>query len=390
MRQFKYFIVGILLIGSVSFVYAAEQVTPFRQNFNTQVFNPIEITASTNESISATHDIRLMLPTGGPILWEKDNLLVEFSGTASEKMGSISELSFSEDMRTVVLPVEIDFLANETLIISNLKVRTYNQEFTRMLGMDVDGDGISDSDIHLIKINNSDVYDFIPPYDPYNFEAVYDIQNKNVQLSWKNPPDYDFNQINLSKFITRIGKSAEFERPVTTGQWVSYLDTADIQDGDVIRYVLFATDHYGNQSNKIEATVTIGEEEAVEPDHEPADTDEPEPTPETEESDDPEIDLVSRLFNYYNVRYQIKCLAATANATSSACLWSKIDMVYAQELLNRSDVDVSLSAHDLYLMELRVKWPEARYQTNCIEATAPAKSCPALERSLKRIHYFID
>lgn len=389
MRQFKNFIILILLVVTALPAYAAEQVTPFRQNFDTQAFNPIDITANVDGEISATHNIRLILPEAGPILWGKDTSLIEFSGSAVEKMGAVSELSFSEDMRTVVFPVESDFLAGELLTISGLKVKTYNQEFSRMLGLDSDGDMISNTDIHLFVINDSDVYDFIPPYDPYNFEADYDREGNSVHLTWNNPPDYDFNQANLTKFITRVGKTSELQRPVGSGQINDFLDTSDLQEGDVIRYVLTAVDHYGNLSNELEQNITIGEEVIEEP-VEPEPTPEPETPSEPEESDDPEMNLVSRLFNYYNVRYQIKCLAATANATSSACLWSKINMVYAQELLVRSDIDVSLSAHDLYLMALRVRWPEARYQTNCIEAVEPAKTCPALERSLKRIHYFID
>jgi hypothetical protein len=58
--------------------------------------------------------------------------------------------------------------------------------------------------------------------------------------------------------------------------------------------------------------------------------------------------------------------------------------------LGRSDVKIELTASDLKLMAQRIVWPEKRYQTECVEATIKAKSCPALEKSIKRVHYFVD
>ncbi len=388
MSQFKNFIILILLMLAAVPVYA-EDTTRFRQNQNTEFFNTINITAYGEGEILSAYDVRLILPTEGPILWGRDISEVVFGGSAAEKAIMPFNPSFSEDGRIITIPIENDFLSGETLTINGLKAKTYDKEINQSVGLDLNGDGIFDRGAHLFFITSTSVRDLISTYDPANFEATYSIEDNSVQLTWNNPPDYDFNQANLTKFITRVGKTSELQRPLGFGQINNFLDTSDLQEGDVIRYVLTAVDHYGNLSNELEQVITIGEEVIEEP-VAPEPTPEPETPSEPEESDDPEINLVSRLFNYYNVRYQIKCLAATANATSSACLWSKIDMVYAQELLFRSDVDVSLSDRDLYLMALRVKWPEARYQTNCIEAVEPANTCPALERSLKRIHYFID
>ena len=115
-----------------------------------------------------------------------------------------------------------------------------------------------------------------------------------------------------------------------------------------------------------------------------------EPRAEPELTEEEEIAELNRLYNYYQVRHEIRCIGPSAIPKGSLCLWAKIDLVYTQEKTSQSDVLISLYEKDLYLMALRVKWPEMRYQTKCIEASVPDKTCKALGESLKRIHYFID
>jgi len=76
---------------------------------------------------------------------------------------------------------------------------------------------------------------------------------------------------------------------------------------------------------------------------------------------------------------------------NSACLWARIDLVYAQEVTGQVKVEgLALSARDLELMALRRQYPEARYQDNCVAAKVPASYCPALGKAVDRISYFLD
>ena len=371
MKYISTIFILLLAMSAVQPAYATDE-TSFNQNRNTEAFNTLTITAESVEDIRQEFGLNLIIPASLPILWERETGTVLFSGTAADKVVTPFSPTFSDDGYTMNIQLNADFTVGQTLIIDGLKVRTYDKEISnRSLWLDVDGDEISDRAIHLFRINDTTRTDFIPPYDPEDFQAVYNEENDRVELSWKNPPDYDLNQMNLWRDITRDGKINE--QYVTSGMFEDYLDY-NIQMGDQITYRLWGGDDNGNLTSTLEATVSISAEEE----------------PPVEEEPDAELADLERLYNYYNVRYQIKCLAPTANLTSSACLWAKINLVYAQEKLNQFDVDVSLSEHDLYLMALRVRWPESRYQTKCVEAETPDKTCSALGKSLERIHYFID
>ncbi len=367
----------LLAISAVQPAYAADE-TSFNQNRNTEAFNTLTITAESDEDIRQEFGLNLIIPAGLPILWERETGTVVFSGTAADKVVTPFSPTLSADGYIMNIQLNADFTVGQTLIIDGLKVRTYDRNTSnRSLVLDVDRDEISDRTIHLFRINDTARTDFIPPYDPEDFQAVYNAESNRVEFSWKNPPDYDLNQMNLWRDLTRDGKTSE--QYVTSGMFEDHIDY-NIQTGDQITYRLWGGDDNGNLTVTLEKTVSISTGEQPE---------EPPAEPPAEDVDE-ELAELERLYNYYNVRYQIKCLAATANLTSSACLWAKINLVYTQEKLNQLDVDVSLSEHDLYLMSLRVKWPEARYQTKCAEAETPDKTCPALGKSLKRIHYFID
>lgn len=386
MKYISIIFILLLAISAVQPVYATDE-TSFNQNRNTEAFNTLTITAESVEDIRQEFGLNLIIPAGLQILWEREMGTVIFSGTAANKVVTPFSPTFSADGYTINIPLNADFTVGQTLTIDGLKVRTYDKEMSnRSLGLDVDGDEISDRAIHLFRIKDISRTDFIPPYDPEDFQAVYNAESNHVELSWKNPPDYDLNQMNLWRNLTRDGNTSE--QYVTSSLFEEYTDS-NIQLGDSVTYLLWASDNNGNLTGTLETTVSISaEEEPEEPPAEEEPVEDAEPV-ESEEVDE-ELAGLERLYNYYNGRYQIKCLAAIANPASSACLWAKINLVYAQEKLNRFDADVSLSEHDLYLMALRVRWPESRYQTKCVEAETPDKTCSALGKSLERIHYFID
>ena len=163
-----------------------------------------------------------------------------------------------------------------------------------------------------------------------------------------------------------------------------YIDE-DIQVGDSIDYKIYAKDKR-NDGEYFTLTVNVTPigEETEEPAEEPAEEPVVEPTDE--------LDQLASLLNYYKVRYNIKCMrnGIPALQNDSACLWARIDLVYAQEKLGKSDIDTSITDYDITLMSNRLKYPEQRYQTNCVESETPADYCSALGKAIDRIHYFIE
>lgn len=95
------------------------------------------------------------------------------------------------------------------------------------------------------------------------------------------------------------------------------------------------------------------------------------------------------LLDRYESRYHDKCDGATLG--DSACLWARIDLIYAQEQAEEVRVpELSLSARDLALMQLRRQWPKKRYEMNCVNVNEPAGYCFILAQALEKLHYFLD
>ena len=380
MKKFILILIAIFLI-----VPLAQAATLFSQNYNSLYKNetkdlwPITVTADTDGEITAEKGINLILDSQAiQILWDAVPTLTA-TGTAVDhsKIAATPAVQYINDYSVLHIPVLEDFSAGENVTFNGIRLRAYHYDFgTRYIGLDINGDYVADvQDVNRIEVISTALTDHTPPYPPTNFTATLATDLESVTLTWTMPPDFDLIGAILDRKITRGGQTREVN-VFSNMTFTTYTDTV-VQLGDVITYKLYATDNV-NYSDKVEQTVEV--KGTVAPETEPPATEPPTKEEKTE------IDMLNSLYNYYKVRYAIKCLSPT----TSLCLWAKIDIVYTQELTGKSDVSVSLSANEISLISSRIKWPEARYQTKCVEAEIPDKTCPALEKSLKRAHYFID
>ncbi|MBI5422404.1 hypothetical protein HZA44_04695 [Candidatus Peregrinibacteria bacterium] len=368
----------------------AQAATLFSQNTNSFYKNetkqlwPITVTAEGAGEITAQHGINLLFenPTI-QLLWDAVPT-VSASGTAVQggKIASEPTVGYLNEYRIVHIPVLADFAAGESVTLAGLRIRAYRYSFgSQFIRLDTNGDFVSDAqDVNKMEVFDQALTDHTPPYAPTDFTAVLADDLKSVSLRWKNSPDWDLIGAVLDRKRVRGGFTQDINI-LNNSILTSYVDT-DLQVGDVVTYKLYSTDN-ANFSEALTKTIEV-RSFAVEP---PPVVNPPVPPTSPAQSDEQE--QLTSLFSYYKVRQAIKCRVGVP-ASDSACLWAKIDVVYAQTLLGRSDVQISLSARDLYLMGLRIVWPEKRYQTECVEAPVPDKSCPALEKSIKRVHYFID
>ena len=163
----------------------------------------------------------------------------------------------------------------------------------------------------------------------------------------------------------------------------TYTDT-NIKADDTVRYMIFAADTSNNTATSfgIDLVTKIETPPVVTL---PATTP-PTTTPAEEEE---KVEL-KRLLNYYDIRYQIKCLATGANPGSDNCLYAKVELLYAQEKLQETKANISLTTDEITLMTSRIKWPELRYKNDCTDAKIPADFCPALKDGINRTKYFIN
>ena len=332
--------------------------------------------------LKAQYGVGLLLSPTQWTMWEREVKTLQISGNAVTRGKIAAEvlLTYSNDLKIARWPILADFAVGDEMIISGLYVRVYNRASgPQPLTVDVTGDNIKDYDsLMTIKIDETDVRtDSTPTYPPEKPEAAIDTNPLGVDLKWVTPLDYDFNVFEIEKsvggVVTLIAAGLGAPR---------YTDTT-VTLGENVTYSIYAKDKRGNRSVPATVSIVVTTAPAEQP---PADS----PTisaplvgvPDNAED---ETTLLNRLFSYYKVRYQIKCRNA-----DSACLWAKIDLIYAQNRLNRTDVSISLSERERYLISLRLPFSQDRYQNFCVSAVNPAPYCTNLKRAIDRANNLLN
>ncbi len=218
-------------------------------------------------------------------------------------------------------------------------------------------------------------------------------ENGNVVFNWVRPPDYDYTKTIINR--TRIKNGYSMESTVYNDTNESFIDS-DLEDISSASYSFIASDSGFNWSEPVVVTIDFSEESTSTPEEEVEESSsnpEEEVEEDSEETSADEIADLERLLNYYNVRYSIKChpSGVAVAKSNSACLWARIDLLYAQDVTGDIKVhDMSLSDYDINLMTKRRQWPEKRYQDNCVASQNPASYCPALQKALNRMSFFLD
>lgn len=387
MKKTLLILIAILLIApsAMAAQFYSDYQNEMNQNESRELF-PFNIKAEADDEITAGKGLNLLLVLDKQILWDKTDVLVA-SGTAVEKGRIDAEITpqYLDDYKVLFIPVKSDWLKGETAVISGLRLRAYNHSVpTNYMGLDITGDKVADTtDSNIYRVTDTVKSDRTPPYPVENLTAVVNDAKTQVKLTWKNPPDYDLQKSVVDRSITRNGSTVPFVE-ISPGILTTEFTDTNVQLGDLITYRVYARD-VADAGEMTEVTVDL--KETVTPPEEVPVVEEP--TPET--NPEPQItkvekDDLNRLYFYYKVRRAIKCL----NEGGSECLWAKINLLYAQEITGKADVDLSLSERDLYLMGVRIRWPEQRYQIKCIDAETPDKTCSALNKSINRVHYFLD
>ena len=360
---------------------------------------PITITSTSDGDITAEHGIRILLASNQQILWD-DTQPGFITGTAKDngKVDLNVKLEFSEDYKSVFIPVKENWAATDWLNIIGLYVRAYDEKFEpQKLGMDLNGDGVADvTDINDYRVGSNAKSDVVAPYPVQNVEYTVNADG-SVTFTWNQPPDYDYDGTAVNR--DRV-KNGQHQLSLVYNDYATTFTDSDLSGVTSATYDFYSKDLNGNQGAPVEVVVDFTapepvtepvaepEEPVAEPVEEPAD----EPAAEPVASED-EVSELSRLLNYYNVRYSIKCMPSGVAVASnnSACLWARIDLIYAQELTGEDKVPgLALSDRDLELMATRRQWPEKRYEDNCVAVNESAAYCPALGKALDRISYFLD
>lgn len=353
-------------------------------------FGTFIIEAENESEITAQNGIYLLLDFSEEILWEKNIPLLFGSAVDSGKV-EVGSLSYVDGYKKVFIPVLQDFEVGDELYIEGLSLRSYQESFgVRYLELDLNADGQGDGiDINTYRVNDVFNNDQINPYPVQNI--TYTILNdSDLMLAWDPSPDYDYDKTLVERNAEKNGVlDVDF---IYSGFATEYKDVGlNWADYDKLSYSFIAQDENGQWSEPVMLEIDL---EALSPE-EVLDEEGEIEIPADEEGEAQQfVEIIDtapllRLMNYYHVRYQIKCLNQALD--DYACRWTKIDLLYAQELTGETLVDdLTLSKQDLERMAATRQWPERRYQNNCVDVVEPATYCSSLEDGLDRLSYFLD
>lgn len=388
----------VLLSVSYAVNFKGVGFNDFDQNSNDESFTQITLTAETDNEITVENGITIIIPEKAAIQWDLEkNNNIQISGNAANKIITPVVPEISKDLYYLTIPVKENFKAGDEILINGLTPRTYDERTSDFfLGVDINKDRLSDKgDFFRFYVLDAKQTDFLNPYPIRNFKAVYNKDLKRVEFNWDYPTDFDYAKTIISK---KLG-SADIELYSGTD---NFAFDSNVFDDQKIRYEIFTLDQNGNQSEIQFIEMTIGQdlievpEEPKEeqsnsnPDEKPDTPEEkPDSTEEQPLASDSEKEMLKRNLNYYNIRYQIKCHAKGVNPLGSDCLWAKINLSYAQIILEK-ELTSPLAENELRAMAKRLRFSKARYQENCVEVDHPANYCTFFGNSLRQAQFFID
>ncbi len=214
--------------------------------------------------ITAAGDLKITIPEEFPAIWDASITTVSLSGTAVDAerfTGSALPVSYEDRDKTVVLDITTDFLAGESVQINGLYLEGFYQSydathFTLDYGAEATAADARFFTITRAKDNDKDT---TPPGSPTGLTAVQ--TSDGVQLNWTDPTDRDLTLIEILRGVAPVpvsGSAYDAVQPLTE----TYLDTA-VQLGDIVTYVLRASDGRNTSTLSTEVSLTIVEAPAA-------------------------------------------------------------------------------------------------------------------------------
>jgi hypothetical protein len=108
------------------------------------LISPITITEPGAPIITAANDLRIAIDTGVDMTWDTSVTTATFSGTGAGKVSN--PISYDPSGRVLIIPVNADFAANDTLTIEDLYFKNFATANPAKAGIKVFLDGAGDTD----------------------------------------------------------------------------------------------------------------------------------------------------------------------------------------------------------------------------------------------------
>lgn len=225
---------------------ASKDNTAFLRYYSPTAFSGITITDdATTPAIKADNDIRIQIPSSINAIFDEENTKREFTveGTAvtNGKISTTPAITFEDKDKTVVIPVDKDFTAGESVTIYKLYARGFNELNGTPLNLELiyDKNATSIKDVKTITVTNSTYTDKTPPQVPTNVK-ITQTSDTSVKLTWTNPTDLDVILVKILRGLNYFPVSSSPYNSV--GKGVEEFTDTGLKVGDKVKYQLGAED----------------------------------------------------------------------------------------------------------------------------------------------------
>jgi hypothetical protein len=293
---------AVFLLNSVqAFAFPAiesEKDNSFLRNYIAQPLENLTITDDAGAPyITAENDIRLHIPDTAWMIFDSKetplNIILEGTAVTNGRVSASATVTFEDKDKTLVIPIDEDFLAGESLTIKKVYVEGFTEISTQLdyleLIYDSTQDGVFDS--KLINVTDSSTYiDKTTPDIATNVQ-ITQTSSTSVELSWTNPTDLDLLLVKILRGLNYFPVSSDPYKQISATS-ESFTDTG-LAIGDKVKYRLALEDKKGNISDYTdvyEYTLVEDYEVELEPEVEVEPEVEAEPEAEVEPESEPEAD----------------------------------------------------------------------------------------------------
>ena len=236
----------------------------------------ISITDDTEEAYIEKGEIKIIIPDNIAMIYQTQRTLNEIvlygSAVDNGKVLSDPEISFKNDDKSLVIPIEEDFAPGEELVIKGAYVEGFNATSSEQarLVLQINNQSIGYTDGAYKYIGTSSNVDDNEPDVPENV-LIQDDEN-GVKITWGDPTDLDLKTIKILRGKNGAPIDAGTPHAIIDDGIEEYIDT-DVEQGDTVNYILRGSDGRNTGDNSEEVSFVVGSS-LVDDDDDVDDTDE--------------------------------------------------------------------------------------------------------------------
>lgn len=232
----------------------------FSQNQPSTQLRDIVIQDDIQSAYIKKGELKITIPNEIKIIFDTKRTKEEFilfgSAIDKKRLPEKPAISFINKDKTLVIPIDADFLPGEQFTIVKLYVEGFHEQpsYSQKLYFEINEGPVKYLDSKDLFINISSTSDTFSPETPANIKVI-DVDG-GIKLTWSDPSDLDVQTIEILRGKNNSSPSAD-PFVIVAKQQEQYLDKA-VNPGDIVKYILRASDGRNLSQNSEEISYTVG------------------------------------------------------------------------------------------------------------------------------------